>query len=479
MNRPDIVLVNSNRMRPPVAPIALDYIGDALAADDYAVQVIDLAMSDNPETELHQALSGADPIAVGITFRNTDDCFLPSGQSFVPQFQDLVGQVRDASDAPILLGGCGFSLYPTELLNQCQADYGIIGDAEETVVRLLGHLENDTDPRRLKGLVYHNDQGQAVANPPVYDVNLNLEPDRSFIDNARYFRQGGMGNIETKRGCPASCIYCADPVARGRAVRCRPAREVVNEIENLLSDGVNVLHFCDGEFNMPPQHALAVCHEIIARGLSDQLRWYCYAAVAPFDNQLAAAMQQAGCVGINFGADSACDRMLHTLKRGYQRDAITDAVQHCRDAGITVMLDLMIGGPGEDEASVRESIEFCKQLNVDRIGAATGIRLYPGTPLAREVRRAGPLADNRNLRGCLDNNDSLLQPVFYLSEKLGEEPADLVCDLIGDDERFFPPPRTRDRTNYNYNDNQILENAIAEGYRGAFWDILRQLPQPS
>ena len=155
-----------------------------------------------------------------------------------------------------------------------------------------------------------------------------------------------MGNVETKRGCPGRCIYCADPVAKGRCVRCRPPAEVADEIEALLAQGVGVLHFCDGEFNLPPQHALAICEEIIARGLGDRLQWYCYATVDPFPADLAWAMRRAGCVGVNFGADSGCDRMLAILNRGYERKAIRRAVDYCRRVGITVMADLLIGGPG-------------------------------------------------------------------------------------------------------------------------------------
>jgi hypothetical protein len=124
---------------------------------------------------------------------------------------------------------------------------------------------------------------------------------------------------------------------------------------------------------------------------------------------------------------------------------------------------------------VRESIEFVKDVNPDRAGAATGVRVYPQTALAEMVRRQGPMAENPNLRGAVTDNEEFLRPVFYLDERLGPEPADLVCDIIAGDERFFPPPRASTAVNYNYNDNRVLEEAIAAGERGAFWDILRRL----
>jgi len=468
-----VLLVNANRMRPPVAPLAIDYVGDTLQERGVTVHLVDLAM-DEPDA-LAAALHEVDPIAVGISFRNTDDCFWPGTAWFVPDLCDLVQSIRTMTDAPIVLGGCGYSIFPAEILDLTGADFGVTGDGEQTLAALVAQLEKKSDPRRLPGLIWRDKQQQVHVNPPAYSEPLHVPTRRSLVDNARYFRQGGMGNLETKRGCPAPCIYCADPVARGRRVRCHPPESVADELETLLQQDIDVLHICDGEFNIPRDHALAVCEAITARGLGERLRWYCYATVVPFDTELATAMRRAGCVGINFGADSGCDRMLHTLRRNYTRDDIARAVRCCRDAGITVMLDLLIGGPGEDPDSVAETIAFCKRVNPDRVGAATGIRLYPGTPLARTIRDQGALRTNPNLRGCVEDNESLLKPVFYLSEKLGDAPADLVCDLIAGDERFFPPPRVRDATNYNYNDNRLLEEAIAAGHRGAFWDILRRL----
>lgn len=471
-----VVLINANEMRPPVAPLALDHIGGRLMRVGIDVRLVDLSFVDDSRKAVADALRDIDPALVGISFRNTDDCFWPSGAFFVPQLTELVTTVRSATSSPVVLGGCGFSIFPMPIVELTGADLGIVGDCEDTMLRLVEHLESNKDHRPLPGIVYRNDNNQWRLNPPRYvQGELDVPPERQLIDNARYLREGAMGNVETKRGCPMPCIYCADPLARGNVLRCRRPQQVADEMESLLRQGVDILHLCDGEFNIPPDHALAVCEEMIRRHLGERVRWYCYAAVHPFSAELATAMCRAGCVGINFGADSACDRMLAVLKRGYRCQAIAEAVRHCKQAGITVMLDLLLGGPGETEDSVAETIAFIKQADPDRCGAATGIRLYPGTPLTAMIQQQGPLSKNPNLHGSVEDNDDLLRPVFYIDRALGEDAGGLVCDLIAGDERFFPPPCLQGADNYNYNDNTTLERAIADGYRGAFWDILRQL----
>ncbi|MBP7935570.1 MAG: radical SAM protein [Phycisphaerae bacterium] len=475
MTHGNVLLVNSNEMRPPVAPLALDYIGDGLRAAGFHVRLLDLAFASRKPEVVAAAAADADPLVVGVTFRNTDDCYLPSGAYFVPRLRELVSTIRSGTAAPIVLGGCGYSIFPEQVLDAAGAELGIAGDGEEAFLQLATALANGTDWHTVPGLVFRSGQAKYTVNPPQYRNTLDIPSSRGTIDNARYFREGGQGNVETKRGCPHRCTYCADPVAKGRSVRCRPPGQVADEIDTLLGKGVNCLHLCDGEFNIPIDHAIAVCEALTSRRLGERARWYCYCTVSPFTAELAAAMREAGCVGINFGVDSGCDRMLSALRRGYTRESIRDAVNYCRRLNLAVMLDLLIGGPGETVATTRESIEFIKAVGPDRVGATTGVRVYPGTDLADLIRSQGPLTRNPHLHGQVEDNDSFLGPLFYVDRGMGERPLDLVVDLIGGDQRFFPPPRIQDASNYNYNDNSVLENAIQAGHRGAYWDILRRL----
>jgi hypothetical protein len=99
--------------------------------------------------------------------------------------------------------------------------------------------------------------------------------------------------------------------------------------------------------------------------------------------------------------------------------------------------------------------------------------------VAEELRDA----TNGNIRRKYSGPINLLKPTFYISSALGERPAELVRDLIAGDRRFFEPAleidsktaESDDTANYNYNENLLLTQAIGEGARGAYWDILRHL----
>ncbi len=301
---------------------------------------------------------------------------------------------------------------------------------------------------------------------------------RRWIDNAACFRRGGQGAVETKRGCPRRCLYCADPIAKGPAARLRDPDEVADEVEALARQGVDVLHLADGEFNLPADHARAVCEALIARRLGEGVRWYAYLAVTPFDADLARAMRRAGCVGIDFTGDSASDAMLAAYRHPHRRDDLARAVRLCRENRIAVMVDLLLGGPGETPETVRETIEFLKAAGPDCVGAALGVRVYPGTPMAGWLARQGPPETKPGLRRRYDGPVDALRPTFYIAPALGERPAALVRDLVGGDPRFFEPAEEvadPDDRGYNYNDNTDLVEAVAAGARGAYWHILQRM----
>ena len=454
-------------MQPPVAPIALDYLAEALHATGHAVQLLDLCWEEDPESAIGRFFRNSSFGLVGMTLRNTDDCAFTSGQSFLPGFVELVKMVRENSDAPIVLGGVGFSVMPEQVLDLSVADLGVWGEGEFVLPDLAGRLENNEPHQDLPGLVWR-ENGKWRRNPPCWRSLIDLPAmSRTVVDNRRYFRHGGQAGFETKRGCSGRCIYCADPVAKGNCVRLRPPSAVADEIERLIEQGIDVLHTCDGEFNIPEKHALDVCREIAGRGLGGTLRWYAYCAPAPFSPELAGAMRDAGCVGIDFGADNGSATMLRRLGRAFRPDDILNAARRAKEQGITVMLDLLLGAPGESRESIEETVAIVRQADPARAGVSLGVRVYPGTELAAQVA-SGDYANG------LSGGNHPFEPVFFLEPQIAPFVFDWLNELIGDDKRFLFYDPTRPKQNYNYNANQRLVEAIQKGCRGAFWDILRR-----
>ena len=424
------------------------------------MQLFDLALENRGwQARLRKLLKDFSPHLVGITIRNIDDCYFLSGHFLVNPVKRLVSWIRQNSPAKIVLGGVGYSIAPLALLEYLGADYGVWGDGEEAAVKLLKAIAagKKPDPAKIAGLVVPGAKDFTRAETDLGRLNLN----RKLANNSIYFRLGGQAGIETKRGCNGKCIYCADPVAKGCKIRMRSAAAVADEIEELLAQGVWAFHLCDTEFNRPKSHALAVMEEIARRGLGRKIHLYAYLSPRPFDEEFAELYVKAGGKGICFGADSGSDEILSILKRDHSARDLERTAAASRKAGIKIMYDLLLAGPGETRKTLAETVRLMKKIKPDRVGISWGLRVYEGTELRRMVMQEN---DPRN--------PGLVFPVFYLSPEMKKNGLDFLRGMIGDDPRFFLPAKVTKKQNYNYSGNFYLERLIKQGGRGAYWKML-------
>ncbi|MBU1076076.1 MAG: radical SAM protein [Spirochaetes bacterium] len=461
-----LLLINTNTIKPLIAPIGLEYVGEYIEVNSNGVEVSILDLSfDN---RLQETIKQVKPDFIGVTVRNTDDCSYPTAKLFLPEIKGLLDQIKETSDAPVILGGAGFSVMPEAVLNFLDMDYGIHGDGEDALLQFIEHYP---DIRSIPNLVYRENNEYKKTRMEFFDLK-KLDPERKMFDNEMYFKQGGMGSFETKRGCPNECIYCVDPLSKGSTLRLRDDTGVVAEIERLFKQGIDHFHICDSEFNIPYHHAENICKTIIRKGFHKKIRWYCYCSAEGFDFSLAKLMKEAGCAGINFGVDSGSDAILSTLKRGYSSNDLIRLGKDLKKAGLIFMFDLLLGGPNETEDTIRETIKLMEEVKPDVVGTAIGVRVYKGTVLERMIRNED--VGNKALYGEIKDNENLVKPVFYISPKIGKRIIPLVEDLTRNNKRFLFS-YGKDKKDYNYNENDILTQAIKKGARGAFWDILRGL----
>ena len=165
----------------------------------------------------------------------------------------------------------------------------------------------------------------------------------------------------------------------------------------------------DSVFNDPREHAMAVCQAISRRRLPVQ--WNAFCNPVGFDAELARAMAQAGCTGVEFGLDAATPKMLEAMGKPFGQEEIRIALEAVRAAGLPFLLSMLFGGPGETWADIEEAQTFlngCAPAN--SVFASYGIRIYEGTELAGVATR----------EGSLERDQDLFAPAYYLSPALAE-----------------------------------------------------------
>ena len=398
-----VLLISPNiEMLPdPVAPLGLAFLSSALKSAGHEVRCLDLCFAENVEHALEKTLSGFSPEAIGLSLRNIDNVAYPESVSYLPFFKKVIEQCRLFSPSRVFLGGSGFTLMPEVILNFLEADGGVAGEGEEAFPRVLGGLPGSLSSS-VTGFISRG--AKDFGGPAcIQDLDSLPSPDWNGLDLKNYFAKGGMGNLQTKRGCPFSCIYCTYPLIEGKAVRLRSPRRVADEAEVLLRQGVKNVFIVDNIFNFPESHARAVCRAFMQRGVS--LEWSCYAHPAYFSRPLAEDMKGAGCTGVEFGTDSGSPQILARLGKHFTPGEIRQATRVAREAGLEVCHSLSLGAPGETEETMEETFRLMEEISPTAVIAMVGLRIFPGTGLARQAEA----------EGLLDPAADFLEPVFYLA----------------------------------------------------------------
>ncbi len=283
--------------------------------------------------------------------------------NIVHYYNELMTTIRETTPSPVIIGGSGFSVIPTELMDALKPDFGMSGESDEAFPAFLEALETGQGYDEI-GNLHRFEDGLLLKNAPpkgFLDMRTLPWPDRSLAD-ARYYEGFGIESLQTKRGCPLQCDYCTYPTIEGRVGRTRDASDIVDELESLADNpAVHHVFIVDSVFNLPRTHAKAVCREMIDR--DNTMPWTCYANPLGFDEELADLMQRAGCAGMEVGADSGYDPVLKRLRKGF-------TTQHLRDLHtLSLKYDIpdchtfLLGTPGEDFDDVLKSLEFIVDLD--------------------------------------------------------------------------------------------------------------------
>jgi hypothetical protein len=135
-----IVLVNPNPMKPPVTPVSLDYLDSACREAGIEVDLIDCSAEPDWKPKLALALQ-SQPVLVGVTVRNIDDSYFASRDFSLLRIMPVLEEIKRLTEAPICLGGVGFSIFPSEVFSFCDVPYGICGDGEVGLGNLVAALK--------------------------------------------------------------------------------------------------------------------------------------------------------------------------------------------------------------------------------------------------------------------------------------------------------------------------------------------------
>lgn len=398
-----ICLVNP-KLEGPYPPLGLAYIAGYLrkyGKFEYEIKIID----GNISKDIFSDIMEFEPDIVGFG-------------ALSPQIKRAISlsiKLKDINPKVLqVIGGTHISSLPKETLERGCFDIGVIGEGEVTFLEIVdtylsGELSRDK-LKRISGIVFM-ENGEFI-NTGIRKEIENLDsipfPARDIINMEHYLSQfliirglkgNGITTIHTSRGCPYNCIFCSSK-AVFNSVRYFSANYVVSELKELVDTyKVKYLYFTDDTFILNKKRVRNLCEAIINVGLSNKIQWEVQARaelVEWNDMELFKLMKDAGCIQVDYGFESGCDRVLRLIKK--QRSSVAQnqlAIDVTNKAGLHVMGTFIVGTPTETLEELEMTKEFILK-NIDRLDSfQTFIATpFPGTELYKICSEKGIVEEN-------------------------------------------------------------------------------------
>ncbi len=299
----------------------------------------------------------------------------------------------------VIVGGVHASIRPQDILNSENVDLIVKGEGEETFLEIC----NNKSLKKIKGISYKSKLGETIHNPE-RPINYNLDnypmPALDLVPIEKYktspdIKTGTrLGILLTSRGCPYSCIFCANKVLTKRKYRARSVKSVVEEIEYYIKNyDIDQLVIMDDNFVVNKQQTIRLCEEFIKRGYPKKFKWWAQARVDCLDEEVLKIMKKAGCSILSLGLESGNQRLLNLINKGITLQQVVNNVKLVKKAGINSRASFILGLPTETKEESLQTIKFAYSLPLDQVRFSIATP-FPGTKLWDIAVKEGKINPN-------------------------------------------------------------------------------------
>ncbi|MFC1824165.1 B12-binding domain-containing radical SAM protein [Thermodesulfobacteriota bacterium] len=313
----------------------------------------------------------------------------------------FAGMIKELDQSvPVLVGGPHVTALPDKTLKDYSVfDCAVIGEGEETILDVVDTLSQGEHPSKVPGTAVRIN-GHIKINPlrePIMNLDTLPLPAWDLLDGFpksyrpalfKFKRLPSM-HIVTSRGCPDRCIFC-DTSVFSHKVRFHSSDYVLETIEQLVKDyNVKEIIFEDDQFLLKKQRVVKICEGILKAKWN--IAWSCSGRVNRIDDpSLLRLMKRSGCWQINFGIESADQRILNFARKEITVGQIERAIHLTHQAGLLSKGYFILGLPNETEKTMEKTIRFTKKLPLTDISVFM-LTPYPGTEMYVLAEQYGTL----------------------------------------------------------------------------------------
>ncbi|MCC6141057.1 MAG: cobalamin-dependent protein [Nitrospira sp.] len=291
---------------------------------------------------------------------------------------------QTAPNIPIAIGGPHITIMKEKAMFPA-FDYAFIGEAEQSFPQFLAQYEQGKDIGDVAGLIYRRNGTLVSTGQPadIADLDQFPVPARHLLNMSLYKLGTLRGrlpftSIQTMRGCPWKCIFCASEALKTTSVRVRSPRSVVAEIKSVVEQfGIRHFGIVDDVLTLWREHIVEICDRLDQEGLA--ITFEGSTRANQVDETLIARLAKSGLIRLSFGLETVDADMRKTMKKQVPLEHYVRANRICNEFGVEALNSVMIGLPGETRDTVRATLQFLRSAReVKQANFAIAVP-YPGT----------------------------------------------------------------------------------------------------
>jgi radical SAM superfamily enzyme YgiQ (UPF0313 family) len=373
-------------------------------------------------------LAAMTPRDIEVEYREVPDVGADNG---LPGDYDVVAissytaQIKDAyrladryrrAGTRVVLGGLHVTSIPGEASKH--ADAIVIGEGEPSWPAVLDDLRHDT----LRAVYDSRDDDFDLSQSPV--------PRFDLLDRDRYNRL----TVQTQRGCPHRCEFCAASLHLCPAYKVKPVDNVMREIRRIKEIWPRpFIEFADDNTFVNKAHSKTLMRALA----NEQVRWFTETDITVAeDDELLALMRDSGCAQVLIGLESTSRSALDGLEtranwKVHQLDGYREAIEKIQAHGISVNGCFILGLDGSTVESFDNVYDFARDSGLHEV-QVTIQTPFPGTPLYDRLKETGRLLDENAWESCtlFDVN---FRPQRMTVDELKDGFRNLIARLYSDD----------------------------------------------
>lgn len=272
---------------------------------------------------------------------------------------------------------------------------------------LLDYVSHETNDFFADGTVKYNtistpenmfgqsDIAEEYSGEFQYPVPLHLQfPVNKYY--MPYCKRLPMTSAATSVGCPHRCNFCTWANLK---YRCRNVENTIEELDFIARNNIKEIMFVEPLFGGFKNKSKSLLKKIIDNKIDITFSIEC--RVNLIDEEFADLLSRAGCHDVMFGVETGNDALLENIRKGFTVEDIRRAFKICKKYKIGTTGHFIIGLPGENRETIKNTIDLAKEIDCD-FASFNMVMTLPGTTLYKEAEEDGKITKENALTSCSD-----------------------------------------------------------------------------